>query len=139
MYEELFAAVKRENVLRAIQPLESLGCRPAVPVKRMAHRPQDIADINEAGADRAGAWRMSVDDWKADFASVEREQLRVSMALTPAKRLRWLEEARQFAHTARVLPRSADVPSAGSPTSGRQEQSPAKTSADHPAGGRRSA
>jgi hypothetical protein len=45
MYEELFAAVKRENVLRAIQPLESLGCRPAVPVKRMAHRPQDIADI----------------------------------------------------------------------------------------------
>ena len=51
---------------------------------------------------------MSGDDWKADFASVEREQLRASMAMTPEERLQWLEEALRFAYAAGALPRKED-------------------------------
>lgn len=51
---------------------------------------------------------MSDEDWKADFASVEREQLRASMALTPEERLQWLEDALKFAYAAGALPRKED-------------------------------
>ena len=49
--------------------------------------------------------RSHDEEWVADFATVELLQLRAMMRLTPEQRLRWLEEAVQFAKEAGALPR----------------------------------
>ncbi|HXF72742.1 MAG TPA: hypothetical protein VNO79_09065 [Actinomycetota bacterium] len=44
-------------------------------------------------------------DLRADWETSRREKLTAGLALTPAERLAWLEEAIAFAHRAGALPR----------------------------------
>jgi hypothetical protein len=44
-------------------------------------------------------------DWRGDFASAEESLLDASLAVTPAERLKWLEEAIAFAYKMGALPK----------------------------------
>lgn len=46
-------------------------------------------------------------DLRADWEANRREKLTAGLALTPAERLAWLEEAIAFAHRVGALPRRA--------------------------------
>jgi hypothetical protein len=50
----------------------------------------------------------SPDDWEADWESHRRPQLTVGLAMTPARRLAWLEMI-AFAHQCGALPKPPRV------------------------------
>ena len=45
------------------------------------------------------------EQWAADFEAAERHRLEASLAVTPAERPRWLEEALRFAAKVGALPK----------------------------------
>lgn len=88
-----------------------------VHLKRLAGRPQDLADIEalelilrrrENPMSGDGGRETPRDDWGVGWEAHRIHQLTLALRATPAQRLAWLEEAIMLAHRAGALPRRRD-------------------------------